>query len=196
MDAPTAHADLFFHVRIIIAIVTGLSVTRLLTGLARFIQHPGQERIYFVHLGWVLFLLLAVIHFWWFEFGLSRVDRWTFEIYFFILCYAILFFVICVILFPDRMDDYSGYADYFHSRQKWFYGLLGGLFLIDLVDTALKGAAHFHALGAYYPARQGILFGLAVAAMFVAGRRYHAVFVAAALLAQVIWILSEFDVLT
>jgi len=39
MDPQLAH-DQFIHVRIIIGIVTGLSVTRLLTGLARFVQHP------------------------------------------------------------------------------------------------------------------------------------------------------------
>jgi hypothetical protein len=34
----------FIHVRIIIGIVTGLTVTRLLTGLARFVQHPVRDR--------------------------------------------------------------------------------------------------------------------------------------------------------
>jgi hypothetical protein len=24
-------------------------------------------------------------------------------------------------LFPDRMDEYAGFAAYFHSWQKWFY---------------------------------------------------------------------------
>jgi len=37
--------DQFVHIRIIIGIVTGLTVTRLLTGLARFVQHPSRDRI-------------------------------------------------------------------------------------------------------------------------------------------------------
>jgi hypothetical protein len=60
----------FIHVRIIIGIVTGLTVTRLLTGLARFVQHPVRDRIYLAHLAWSFFPLLAIVHFWWFEFGL------------------------------------------------------------------------------------------------------------------------------
>ena len=116
MDAATAH-DLFFHVRVMVGIVTGLSVTRLLTGLARFVQHPGREPIYLVHLGWALYLILAVILFWWFEFGLVRVPAWNFPTYFFVICYAALSFFTSAILFPDRMDDYAGFADYFHSRQ-------------------------------------------------------------------------------
>jgi hypothetical protein len=81
------------------------------------------------------FLLLAIVHFWWFEFGLERIGVWTFEIYLFVICYAALFFFLCALLFPDRMDEYSGFAEYFHSRQKWFYALLGALFLADLGDT-------------------------------------------------------------
>ena len=61
MDPQLAH-DQFVHIRIIIGIVTGLSVTRLLTGLARFVQHPVRDRIYLVHLAWAFFLLLAVVH--------------------------------------------------------------------------------------------------------------------------------------
>ena len=41
------------------------------------------------------FLLLSVIHFWWFEFGLSRIETWTFPFYFFVLSYAALFVFIC-----------------------------------------------------------------------------------------------------
>jgi DMSO/TMAO reductase YedYZ heme-binding membrane subunit len=87
MDQQLAH-DQFIHIRIIIGIVTGLTVTRLLTGRARFVQHPSRDRIYLVHLGWALFLLLAIVHFWWFEFGLARIEVWTFEVYFFVICYA------------------------------------------------------------------------------------------------------------
>ena len=194
MDPQLAH-DQFVHVRIIIGIVTGLSVTRLLTGLARFVQHPVRDRIYLVHLAWAFFLLLAIVHFWWFEFGLERIGVWTFEIYLFVICYAALFFFLCALLFPDRMDEYAGFAEYFHSRQKWFYALLGALFLADLGDTAIKGAEHFSAFGAGYPIRQGVLAALAFIAMFVADRRYHGGFVAAAIAAEVYWIVSQFDVL-
>ncbi|MEZ5833710.1 MAG: hypothetical protein R3D05_21270 [Dongiaceae bacterium] len=195
MDAQLAH-DQFIHVRIIIGIVTGLSVTRLLTGLARFVQHPIRDRIYLVHLGWALFLLLAIIHFWWFEFGLQRVEVWTFEVYAFVIGYAALFFFVCALLFPDRMDEYSGFAEYFHSRQRWFYALLAAIYLADLLDTAIKGPAHFSSFGLGYPIRQGTLCALSVGAMFIADRRYHGAFVLVALAAEIYWIVSQFQVLS
>ena len=195
MDDAPHNADLLFHVRVFIGIVTGLSVTRLLAGLARFIQHPAREHIYPIHLGWALFLLLSVIHFWWFEFGLSRITVWTFEIYIFVIGYAVLFFLACVVLFPDKMEEYSGFKAYFHSRQKWFYGLLAALFLVDMIDSAAKGMTHFQSLGVLYPVRQSVLAALAVIAIFVRDWRYHAAFLALAFVAEVVWIVGQFSVM-
>ncbi len=140
---PAVHPDVFVHIRIIVGMVLGLSLTRLVTGLTRFVQHPKREQTYSIHLGWVLFMLLSIVYFWWFEFGLFFVPKWTFELYLFIISYAILFATIASVLFPDRMEEYSGYEDYFQSRRHWFYGLLALMFVVDVVDTALKGAAHF-----------------------------------------------------
>jgi len=194
MDATAAHADLFVHLRIVIGVVMGLSITRLLTGVARFVQHPARQRLYLVHFGWVLFLLLSIVHFWWFEFGLSRIEQWTFELYFFVICYAILFFFIATLLFPDAMEEFSGHADYFHARQRWFYGFLSCIFLVDLVDTALKGMEHFQSLGIEYPIRQIIFFILSLIAIAVRNRRYHFTFVAVGLIYQASWILRQFEI--
>ena len=94
-----------------------------------------------------------------------------------------MFFFLGALLFPDRMDEYSGFAEYFHSRQKWFYALLAALFLADLVDTAIKGADHFSSFGVGYPIRQGVLAALALIAMVVTDRRYHGAFAAIAIAA-------------
>ena len=196
MESEVLNPDSFFHVRVIIGMVTGLSVARLLNGLARFVQHPKREYIYSVHLAWVFFLLLAVVHFWWFEFALVKITRWTFELYFFVICYAALYFFICAILFPDNLDEYPGFKAYFHSRRTWFYGLLAALFAVDMIDSALKGDEHFRALGIEYQIRQACLITMSLIGTRVANDRYHQAFVIIALAAEVWWIVSEFNVLT
>jgi hypothetical protein len=185
----------YVHVRTIISIVLGLSITRLFTGLARFVQHPNRVKIYPVHLAWVLFILLYVVEFWWWEFRLSKLDEWTFPIYLFVIFYAGLFVFLCSLLFPDDLLGYSGLEDYFMSRRKWFFGLLAVTFLLDLVDTQLKGADYFHSLGLQYLIRNLAYVTLAVTAMFVENRRFHAVFVACALLYLVVWIAQRYFVL-
>ncbi len=194
MEGVISHEQ-FTHVRIFVGIVTGLSVARLLTGLARFVQHPDHEQIYSVHLCWTFYLLLSVIHFWWFQFGLSRLPVWTFPVYFFVISYAAIFFLVCAILFPDRMEEYSSFRHFFHARQTWFYGLLAGMTVVDIADTAVKGFGHLIALGPAYLLRQAVFFVFAVIAMFVRNRRFHIAFVVAALASEIAWILLRYDVL-
>lgn len=183
MDPQITH-DEFFHVRVVIGMVVGLALARLLNGLARFVQHPGGPRPYPTHLLWTAFMLLAVVHFWWFELGLARVGTWSFGIYLLVIGYAALHFFTVVVLYPDQIDDYDGWAGYFHARQGWFFGLLAALLLVDLVDSALKGHGHLANLGRFYPLRQVVLAGACVAAACIRDRRFHLVFAAVAVVLE------------
>lgn len=189
------HLEQFAHVRIIVGMVLSLSIARLLVGLARFIQHPGRERIFLIHLGWVAWMFLSVIYFWWWEFRFSAIGPWTFAAYAFFIGYAALFFLICALLFPDDMRDYEGFAHYFMSRRKWFFGLLALSFLVDMADTALKGAAHWAELGIEYPLRIAAYVVLCLIAMVSANRLFHAAFICAALVYQLAWILRLYPTL-
>jgi hypothetical protein len=195
MDQPLTNPDVYLHIRVIIGIVLGLSVSRLLNGLSRFAQHPLHNKVFATHLVWVAFAFLCVVHFWWFEFHLASARVWTFELYIFVIGYASLYFVLCAILFPDTMAEYSGYADYFMSRRRWFFGLIAAIFLVDLVDTAIKGSAHFHAYGIIYPIRNVTFAVMAIVAMFVSDRRFHLALAISALAFQSFWILRAFSTL-
>ncbi len=188
-------AEAFAHVRIIIGIILGLCISRLLIGMARFVQHPGKQKIYPVHLAWVAFVLLSVMHFWWFEFGLRNIPLWTFETYLFVIFYVGLYFLQCTLLFPDSMEEYTGYRDYFLSRRKWFFGLMALTEVADLVDTFIKGPDHFLLYGIEYPIQTACFFIFSIIAMLTDSRRYHAVFVTCALIYQITFMLRHFATL-
>jgi hypothetical protein len=185
--------EVFIHIRIVMGMVIGLGITRLLTGAARFVQHPGKDRIYLVHLGWVLSLLLTLVHFWWWEFGLSHLNQWTFQVYLFLIGYAIILFLMCALLFPDNIAEYSGYEEFFLSRRRWFFGLLAISYLFDLVDTLIKGRAHFDQFGPELVVRAVASVVLCLLAMRTDNRRFHAGFVTAGLIYQISWIFRQFD---
>jgi len=195
LEHTTPDPAAFFHVRIIIGVVTGLAIARVLTGLAHFAQAPERRRAYGVHIAWSLVLLLMIVHFWWFEFSLAHVSHWTFETYAFVIFYAALYFFTAAILFPERLDGYADFAAYFHDRRPWFFGALIALLAVDLVDTALKGMDHFRSLGIAYPIRHGVLILLALIAIPIGDRRYHIAFVALALVTQVWWIAVRYNIL-
>ncbi|MBO9099644.1 MULTISPECIES: hypothetical protein [unclassified Rhizobium] len=195
LDAAGMSAEGFSHVRVIVGMVLGLSLARLVNGLTRFVQHPGSIKIYPIHLGWVVFLLITIIHFWWYEFNLRLVTIWTFPIYFFLIVYAMLYAALTALLFPDQMSEYSGYEQYFEARKRWFYGVFALTFIIDLGDSLIKGSDYFAALGTEYLFRQSIFAFCAVAAMFVPGKGFQALFLIVGTLYQISWILRVYDLL-
>lgn len=192
---PDAH-ETFVHIRILIGMILGIAVSRLVTGLTRFIQHPGQEKPYFTHIVWVAFVLLFIAHFWWFEFALFKKQSWGFGTYFFLLVYAGIFAVIAALLFPDRIDEYKGFRGYFLARRRWFYSALLFLFVADLVDTLLKGPEYYALYYNWdYPLRQGFFILGTGTALIVESETYQKVLAALMLLFQVIWIVGLFEIL-
>jgi hypothetical protein len=145
--------DLYLHVRVLIGIILGLSVARLIGGVAGFIQHPARHQLSLLHLGWVAWALLNVITFWWWEFSLSLIPRWNFGLYFFVVIYSSMYFFLSVLLFPAEVSEYAGYQDYFLSRRVWFFGCVALTALLDVVDTWIKGAEYLRSLGSEYPLR-------------------------------------------
>ena len=71
-------------------------------------------------MAWVFF---NVIVFWWWEFGLSQVTHWTFALYLFVIVYASMFFLQAALLFPNDIEGYDGYGEYFIAERAWFFGI-------------------------------------------------------------------------
>ena len=188
-----ANHDLYLHIRTIISLVIGLSITHILGGLARIVQHPGKVKLSAVHLAWTASILLSSVHFWWWEFRLTDVS-WTFVLYVFVIAYASLFYFLATLLFPADISDYKGFGDFFTSRRRWFFGLLALTYVADIFDSLIKGEAYFSAaLGPEYLVRAGVYVALCVAAMFVKNLAFQRVFAAANLIYQVSFILRLYN---
>ena len=102
LNVPADSHETFTHIRIIIGMILGMGVARLVGGATRFMLNRRKEDFYFIHVGWAIFVFLWIIHFWWFEFALLSIEQWTFEAYFLIICYSVVFVALSVMLFPDN----------------------------------------------------------------------------------------------
>lgn len=146
--------DTFNHLKTIISIILGLGIGTLLNGSVRLIQHPGRNKPFWVHLLFVLYIFILMIHFWWWEYRLRDISSWTFTQYVFIISYILLFFVICTLLYPTDLKDYEDdFKNYFFSRRKWLFAFLGILYCLDLVDTLYKGKDYLETLMPLYGIR-------------------------------------------
>lgn len=192
IDPNNVH-ELFTHVRAVIGVILGLSIGRLLQGVAGIIEHPKAQKLWWVHLGWALWAIIFVICFWWWEFHLSQIRDWTIGKYFFLFSYAGLYFLVCSILFPSSLEGYSGYQDYLISRRGWFFGFIAAIAIFDLGDGLLKGGSYVTSLGPRYAVHIGFLLALAIAGAFARRPAAHAVILALALVELLSWSFHAYD---
>ena len=185
--------DVFLHVRVIIGVILGLSIGRLLQGLAWFIEHPGKQKLSAIHLGWVFWALLSVIGYWWWELRLNHILDWTFGRYLFIFAYASCYFLLCAMLFPGELDDHDGYAAYFLSRRRWFFALVALTFALDIGDTLLKGTAYLLSLGPLYLVRALLWIIACALGAAIPARRFQLGLALVAILAQLGFFFAYYD---
>ncbi len=185
--------SVFAYVSVLTSIVIGLGIAHLLQGVAIIVQHPGRRRAYWVHLLWVAFMFFQAIFFWWWEFALESFQQWTFQMYLFVLFFAFIIYLLCALLFPQDLGGYSGYEDYFMSRRAWFFGLLAAFFVIDFLDSWLKGSEYFAGFGLEYPITQALTIIGCLIAIATTNRRFHAGFAQLLLAYQVVLAFRNYD---
>ena len=194
MDATaTSAAEMFPHVRIVMGMVVGLGITRLLMGYAGLIQHPKRAKLSLTHLLWGFSILVELVLFWWWEFELYSVQHWNFGLFGFLIGYAVTLFLLAALIFPDKIDDYDGYEDFFLKRRHWFFAILAATFLLDIVDTLVKGEPYFDTLGTQYLVQVPAGLVLAIIAIRTENRKFHLGLVILHLCYQAWWIYLLFN---
>jgi hypothetical protein len=163
--------QVYLHIRVVLAIVLGLSITKLLNGIALLIERRNRRSL--VHVSWVLWALISVVTFWWWEFRLSMLPAWTFSGYIFVISYCSLYFVLAALIFPEDLSAYGGYEDYLIERRYWFFGLIAVITLMDLIDTSLKGAERWEQLGIAYPIKTAVMLAVAGLGMILVNKKAH-----------------------
>ena len=186
--ATASATELFPHIRVVMGTVVGLGITRILMGVAGIVQHPTRGKLSAIQLLWALSILVELILFWWWEFALYEIQDWTFGIFAFLIFYAITLFLMAALLFPDKLDDYAGYEDFFLKRRHWFFGVFALTFLLDIVDTLIKGEPYFDTLGVDYLIQVPIGLALCAIAIWTPNRRFHLGLVIVHLIYQAWWI--------
>lgn len=193
---PQSAPELFPHIRIVMGMVVGLGISRLLLGVSSLVQHPKRKAFSTLQLLWVGAILLELIHFWWWEFALFHLEEWTFGTFFFIFFYTIVLFLQAVLLFPDSLSEYDGYEDFFLKRRPWFFGLFIANILCDLVDTYIKGNAHWGKFAFEFSLQVPIGIALCAIAIWTPNRNFHLTLVSVYLIYQVSWIFRLFNTVT
>ncbi len=114
----------------------------------------------------------------------------------FVVVYSSTFFFLCTLLFPDTMQEYKGYSDYFMSRRGWFFGILIGAFVLDVFDVYIKSPAYFQSFGFAYWLRFAFYVAGSIAAIAISNVRFQVGFALAAFLYECAWAVTFYETLT
>jgi hypothetical protein len=170
--------DPFSYIVVLTSIVLGLGVTRLVGGFGHLLQRRKQARGYWVHALWMVNLLLLTAIVWWMGYRWRATERWPFLLFLWLLLEPILLYLISSLLFPDEEDRTAidNWETYFFDNHRRIFVLLALVYPIDLIDTLLKGGAHFRAQGPFYLGTMIVFTILSVVAAFTRRKSYHSGF--------------------
>jgi F0F1-type ATP synthase assembly protein I len=163
-----AAPDLSLYVRLISGMILGLTVGKLLSGLAKFVQHPHEYQMNILHGLWIFFIFGAITVFWWGEAQSFAAVQWTYPLYLFQIAYCASYLFITAVLLPDEVtaaDGVENHYQYFIARRHWFFGALIFSHLLDLFNTAIKFGLDDYPLTAPFFVFHGLLFGLLILAL-------------------------------
>lgn len=183
--------DQFQHVMVLTSIIIGLGITHILGGIGaaidRLTGHGKRLRLSWAHGAWVAFVFLWMVLFWWWEFRLIELPVWTLAHYFFIVVYAVLLFLLAVILIPRDWTVVDDLNEYFVSKRRWFYAVLIVADLADPVDSFFKGGwEYIAATGVFAIAFTVVSIPASIVGFCSRSIRVHTVIAILCLLCQII----------
>ena len=135
----------FEYIIALASVIVGLGITHILGAMGEIVHrlrgHGAPIKVDAVYLLWVGVLLTWLASVWWGEYKLLTDGYvWTFGAYEFLITYFTWVFLVVVILVPVRMDNVTDTYAYFMSGRAWFFGALLIATILDVFDTAMKGA--------------------------------------------------------
>ena len=164
---------------VLFSVLLGLSLSRLLVGLARVVVDP-ERRIHWLPLLWTIQLFAFQIALWWLIYQRADQPTWTFVHYLVLMGYPVLLYFQGVLLYPELGPHDEGTLESFLSRRKWFFAILFLIVHLDITENWLAGDWTFDPLRFVIALLvSGAVCGIAI---WTRNRIYHAVLVAVMLL--------------
>lgn len=185
----------FEYLSVFISIVIGLGVVRLLSGIVALLDRQ-ESKPYWVHSAWVAIHVFMLPWFWWFQFDWRQETTWTFPVFFFVIVFAMLYYLAVAVLIPTREADFKDLNAYFYKMRPRFFAFLTLINIADVIDTYLKPGNIEDVGPTYLPVMTFVIIGN-VTAFLTENRVFHQVWIVITFLVFVFFSLGIYaDVFT
>jgi hypothetical protein len=89
----------FEYVTVLVAIILGMGITKVVSGLASLVQHSERVKIFWPHLILIIIIFILHIQEWWNTYDLLNY-KWRLPVFLFIILYPVNLYVLARIIFP------------------------------------------------------------------------------------------------
>ena len=140
----------FEYLSVFVAVIMGLAVTRLLSGVGASLRHRRSLTGHWVHSLWALNTLFYVVSIWWALFAWNQLAEWNYFLFLFIVLYSIILYLLSDALYPDQVQSGFDLGAHFIEQRGLFFGLLLAAVLLDIPETVMKAQAGLRPIPASY----------------------------------------------
>ncbi len=161
----------FEHLSVLVSIVVGMSVSQVLFGVGQLVRRRGTYKIDPLYLLSNVIVLLVLVDSWWAAFSWHDVAGWSYRRTWFVMLNPLLVTIAAQLLPPNWEERPLDIHKTYYRNHRLIFGLLTFYPLIDMLDSGLKGAAHFKSLGTGYPATCTAMAVLCAATALVRSRK-------------------------
>ncbi len=167
--------DSFNYVAVLISIVVGLGVTRVLSGLSEVIQAGNRQDRYWIHSVWLINTFVMLMLNWWIFYRWRTALEWTAYLFFWVTLSPTLLYLVSSILAPGELEQTgsANWREYYYANRRGFFFVFAAIWPLDIIDTLLKGKAHFLEQGPLYLPSITIWCLCSVIAGITRNERFH-----------------------
>ena len=131
----------FDFLSVLVSIIIALGLTHLISSAAQLIRRRGRVQMHYPTLVWMAVLFLLQIQIWWAEFYRREFTHWNFFGFLLYLLIPILISTLGYLLVSgielELEPEFDLEREYYHNR-RWFFGILGSVVVISLVEDAVR----------------------------------------------------------
>ena len=186
----------FQHLSVLVSIVVGLSVSQLLFGLGQLLRRRGSYTVDPLYILSNVIMLLVLVDSWWSAFSWHDIAGWSYRRTWFVMLNPLLVTMAAQLLPPDWEERPVDFHKAYYRNHRLIFGMLAFYPLLDILDSGLKGAAHFKSLGTGYPIILTALAACFAAAALTKSRKIQGVCLIGALLMMLVIVFEAFSVLS
>ena len=183
----------FEHLSVLVSIVVGMSVSQVLFGLGQMVRRRGSYKIDPLYLLSNVIILLVLVDSWWAAFSWHDLPGWSYRRTWFVMLNPLLVTMAAQLLPPDWDERPLDFHKTYYRNHRLLFGLLAFYPLIDMLDSRLKGAAHFASLGAGYPVTCTAMAVLCATAALAKNRKIQSICLVGVLLIVLSFVFEVFS---